>query len=253
LSSRTLTSAVVAIALLAVPAGAKAADRNHDGLSDTWEKRHHLSLKVNQSSRDQDHDGLNNRGERAEHTNPRKADSDRDGLKDGDEVRSGNSPRDRDSDDDGVRDGDENAGTVDSFDSSSGVLKIKLMDGTIVSGKVTDATRLRCREADENEIEDETTSHQRRGGRAKAASNGEPGGGSDASGRDESKAHDESDDAPDTGEDRGDDEAGANDRRRGRAQGNCAATELKAGAPVREAELDMTSAGAIFDKVELLK
>ena len=133
---RTLIPTAIATALLALPAGAMAADRNHDGLSDSWEARHHLSLKVNQSSRDQDHDGLNNRGERAEHTNPRKADSDRDGLKDGAEVKSGNNPRDRDSDDDGVGDRDEQAGSIVSF--HDGVLEIALASGGTVSGQVTE-------------------------------------------------------------------------------------------------------------------
>ena len=84
--SRTATTFIAVLALAAIPASAGASqnrDRNHDGLPDSWENRHHLSLHSNQSGRDQDHDGLSNRQEFKRGTNPRKADSDRDGLKDG--------------------------------------------------------------------------------------------------------------------------------------------------------------------------
>ena len=88
-------NALIALAALLVlglvaagPASAK--DRNHDKIPDRWEKRHNLSLKVNQAKRDQDRDQLNNRGE----------------------FKSGSDPRDDDTDDDGVEDGDENAGVI---------------------------------------------------------------------------------------------------------------------------------------------
>ena len=85
MSPRTTIPLLAATALLSLPAVASAsADRNHDGLPDGWETRHHLSLKVNQSNRDADHDGLTNKGERRHGTDPRKADTDRDGMKDGD-------------------------------------------------------------------------------------------------------------------------------------------------------------------------
>ena len=84
-----LLAALGALALLALPSVAAAKDRNHDRIPDRWEKRHHLSLKVKQTTRDQDRDHLRNRAE----------------------FLSGNDPRDRDSDDDGVMDDDENAGT----------------------------------------------------------------------------------------------------------------------------------------------
>src|SRR3954454_23711326 len=152
---RTTFPLLAATALLALPAAASAsADRNHDGLPDGWETRHHLSLKVNQSGRDTDHDGLTNRGEMRHGTNPRKSDTDRDGMNDGDEVRTGNNPRRRDSDGDGTRDGAEHAGMIASF--SDGILTIKLMDGSTVKGHVDDSTRVRCRNVDENKIESET-------------------------------------------------------------------------------------------------
>jgi hypothetical protein len=117
---RLLAPLLALAALLALPAGALARDSNHDGLPDRWEKRHHLSLHVNQSGRDQDHDGLRNRAE----------------------YRAGTNPRDRDSDDDGVRDGDENAGTVKSFDGTT--LVISLLRGGTASGTVDASTELRC-------------------------------------------------------------------------------------------------------------
>src|SRR3954447_1337419 len=81
--------ALGALALLALPGLAAAKDRNHDRIPDRWEKRHHLSLKVNQARHDQDRDQLRNLAE----------------------FRAGDNPRDRDTDDDGVMDGEENAGT----------------------------------------------------------------------------------------------------------------------------------------------
>jgi hypothetical protein len=112
----------LAMLLLALPgtAAAKSRDRNHDRISDRWEKKHHLSLKVNQARRDQDHDGLKNRGE----------------------FRAQTDPRDDDSDDDGVEDGDEHAGRVTSFDGTT--LTITLFAGGTVTGQVTPATEVEC-------------------------------------------------------------------------------------------------------------
>jgi hypothetical protein len=87
----TTFGAVLLLALLALPGSALArghhskranADRNHDGIADKWERRNHLSLRVNQAKRDQDKDGLNNLGEFRSHTSPRDADTDNDGVND---------------------------------------------------------------------------------------------------------------------------------------------------------------------------
>src|SRR3954451_19257426 len=120
--SKTLAGGVVCTLLLAGSAEAKTTDRNHDGLPDRWERTHHLSLRLNQAKRDQDHDGLNNRGE----------------------YRAGFNPHDRDSDDDGIADGRENAGSITSF--ANGVLTVTLAKGGTLTAKVTDATRIECRQ-----------------------------------------------------------------------------------------------------------
>jgi hypothetical protein len=117
-----LLVALGAVAMLALPGIAAAKDRNHDRIPDRWEKRHHLSLKVNQAARDQDRDALDNRGE----------------------FQAGDNPRNRDTDDDGVMDGEENAGTIASYDTETGKLTITLFGGDTVSGVVTDETRIKC-------------------------------------------------------------------------------------------------------------
>ena len=268
---RTTFPLLAATALLSLPAAASAsADRNHDGLPDGWETRHHLSLKVNQSSKDTDHDGLTNKGELRHGTDPRKADTDRDGMKDGAEVRTGNNPRRRDSDGDGVKDSAEHAGTVASF--SGGILTIKLTDGSTVKGRVDDSTSVSCRNVDENEIENETTgNHNRRGAAARAARNGESGGGAtttdpapatdpastvvSGSGRDPSKPHNEAENETENehgaeNENESENETGSHQRR---GRGNCASSELKPGTAVHEAEMHMSSAGAMFDSVDVLR
>src|SRR3954454_15077164 len=114
--------ALGALALLAMPGLAAAKDRNHDRIPDRWEKRHHLSLQVNQARHDQDRDHLRNRAE----------------------FLAGDNPRDRDSDDDGVVDGNEQAGTITAFDAAPGKLTISLFNGDSVSGLVTESTRIKC-------------------------------------------------------------------------------------------------------------
>jgi hypothetical protein len=117
------------IALLAVPSGAAAKDRNHDRIPDRWEKAHHLSLQVNQAHRDQDRDQLDNR----------------------DEFLAGDNPRDADTDNDGTEDGNENAGRVASFDAASGRLVINLFGGDTLSGQVNSQTEIKCDDQNENE------------------------------------------------------------------------------------------------------
>jgi hypothetical protein len=81
-----LALALGAVALLVMAGPAVAKDRNHDHIPDRWEKRHRLSLNVNQARRDQDGDHLRNLAEFRAGDNPRKADSDGDGIPDGVEA-----------------------------------------------------------------------------------------------------------------------------------------------------------------------
>lgn len=83
-----LVAGVLAALLLAVPGfSAGPRDANGDKLPDRWEKKHDLSLKVDQARKDQDRDGLRNMGEYKQGSDPRDADTDGDGDVDGDDER----------------------------------------------------------------------------------------------------------------------------------------------------------------------
>jgi len=226
-----LALALGAFVLLAIPGPASAKDRNGDRIPDRWEKRHELSLEVNQSRLDQDRDGLRNRAEFL-------ADVD---------------PRDRDSDDDGVSDGDEQAGTIASFDPETGRLVIDLFGTDTVAGFVTGSTEIKC--------EDDGSSTS-----ASASSSGPGHDGEDESGDDSggdnsgpgSGDDDESDDNSGPGENSGPgsqgpgrhhgDDDGDDDRGGDR---ECSTAELVPGAVVEEAELKLEDGRATFREVEL--
>jgi hypothetical protein len=121
------------------------------------------------------------------------------------------------------------AGTIASF--TNGTLTITLNDGSTVSGKVTDASEIECRSAI-----------------AGAASDGHG-------------------DQRDQGDDRGDDgqsNSGPDDDQQGDFSGHddgdddaqdeaehCTSAALVTGAVVREAQLRVSSAGTVWEKVEL--
>jgi hypothetical protein len=216
-----LVAALGALAMLALPSVAAAKDRNHDRIPDRWEKRHHLSLKVKQTTRDQDRDRLGNRAE----------------------FLAGDNPRDRDSDDDGVMDGEENAGTIESFDAASGRLTIALFGGDTVSGLVTEQTKIKC--------EDEHS--------ASASDSGESEPGEDLGEHGEEPGedhHEEGEEEP--GEDHHGDNSGPGSENSGPgnhgdegAGANCTTADLIVGAVVEEAELELEHSVATFDEVEL--
>jgi hypothetical protein len=230
-----LLAALGALALLALPSVAAAKDHNRDRIPDRWEKRHRLSLKVNQAARDQDRDHLSNRGE----------------------FQAGDNPRDRDSDDDGVVDGDENAGTIASFDAATGKLTITLYGGETVSGIVNDDTEIRCgHDCHGHEAGDDSSASASRHGEDEdnsGPSSGEdhpmpptPEGDDDVGddnpghgvpGDDNGPNHDVNDDGP---RHQGDDNAA-----------NCTAAALVVGAVVDEAELKLRNGVATFTEVEL--
>ena len=126
-----MVAALGAIAILALPAVAAAKDRNHDRIPDRWEKRHNLSLKVNQAGRDQDHEGLNDLEEFENGTNPRAADTDNDDLTDSEEVEAGDDPNDADTDNDGVEDGNESGETVASDDGEENTEEVDSEDAEV--------------------------------------------------------------------------------------------------------------------------
>jgi hypothetical protein len=180
------------LALLAIPATAGAKDRNHNGMPDRWEHRHHVHM----AKGDPDRDGVRNLGEFHNGTNPRDADSDNDGVEDGDD----------DANHDGIDDQDEQSGVIESFDGTT--LTVKLVNGDSLKGTVTDGTEIECEHV-------AATRHE--GG---DDDNSGPGSGDDDQGEDED-------------------------------QDDCGAEALTAGTIVREAELRLTSGGAVFREIEL--
>jgi hypothetical protein len=122
---------------------------------------------------------------------------------------------------------EETAGTVASF--SAGTLTITLRDGSTVSGKVDASTQIECRST-------MTT----------ASSHGDQG---DDDDRFDDRGHDgQSNSGPGNGQ------QGDNDGRDDDAQDeaeNCTTAALVPGAVVREAELSVNGAGAVWEKVEL--
>lgn len=229
--------AAAALAMLALPGIAAAKDGNHDRIPDRWEKRHHLSLNVNQAGRDQDRDHLRNRAE----------------------FLADDNPRDRDSDDDGVMDGDENAGTIASFDATTGKLTITLFGGEAISGLVTDRTRIKC----EDEHSPDVTTRARHGeeepGDDRGGHGEEPG--DDHGGHGEEVGDDHGDHGEEVNDDHGDgDNSGPGSSHSGREPSghddsgtgaNCTTSDLIVGATVEEAELELEHGTATFDEVEL--
>jgi hypothetical protein len=223
--------AAAALAMLALPGIAAAKDGNHDRIPDRWEARHHLSLHVNQAGRDQDHDRA--------------------------EFFADDNPRDRDSDDDGVIDGDENAGTIASFDATSGKLTITLFGGDTISGLVTDQTRIKC----EDEHSPDVSTRARHGEEEPGDDRGGHGeeAGDDNGGHGEEPGDDHGDHGEEPGDDNGDNSGpGSSNSGRGPSGhddngtgANCAMSDLIVGATVEEAELELEHGTASFDEVEL--
>jgi hypothetical protein len=227
----SLAAALVA-GLMLLPAGASArskhkhkhkscptsarVDRNHDRIPDRWECRHNLSLKVKQTKLDPDRDGLNNQGE----------------------FQAGDDPHKADSDNDGVKDGNEHAGTIQSFvadpgSPNTGTLTVALDGGGTVSGKVTADTECKVKPATPT---------------ATASSEGEKGDNHGDNGNPTpNNSSDEHGDANQNDANENQNEADENQNE----DHGCTAADLSQGRVVREAELKLTSAGAIFKEIKL--
>ena len=217
---KRLVGTAVALAALALPAAASAADRDNDRMRDSWEKRYGLSTKKNDARRDRDRDHLRNI----------------------DEYRSGTNPRRRDSDGDGRRDDHEGAGTIKSFDAATGVLVIdQFASDQDLTGKVDSSTKIEC--------EDE--------GRTTAPGTGDTRG--DGTPEDSKLARDDGDDdrsGSNSGPGSGDDDHGDDGRRDDDDDDEriCTTDELDAGRTVKEAELHTGDDGPhdVFDEIELV-
>ena len=207
--------AALALSLAAMAAIGIAKDRNDDGIPDRWEKRHHLSLKVDQARRDQDSDALRNRGE----------------------YEAGMDPRDEDTDSDGIEDGDEGAGTITAWDPATGELTVSMFGGDSVSGTVTDDTEIECRNDDGTEPDEEGVEEALRP--AGPPPEDAPAGAEESEGAGP---------PPDgSGPRGGPDNAGEND-----CDGSqCSADDLAVDGIVNEASLRVTSDGLVFEEIEL--
>jgi hypothetical protein len=105
-------------------------DSDADGMADSWETSHGLTVGVNDAALDPDTDGSTNLQEFLRDTDPQDSDTDNDGLLDGVETKTGTwvsltntgtDPKNPDTDGDGLRDNVEtNSGTfVDANDSGT--------------------------------------------------------------------------------------------------------------------------------------
>jgi hypothetical protein len=237
-----LALALGALALLAMPSLAAAKDRNHDRIPDRWEKRHKLSLKVNQARKDQDRDQLRNRAE----------------------FLAGTDPRDVDSDDDGTDDGDEQAGTIASFDAETGRLAIDLFGDDTIAGFVTDSTEIKCEDdgsaasaSSEGSDEGEGEGEEEPGDDNSGEGEEEPD--EDSSGPDDEGEEESEDDSSGPSEDSGpgsedsghEGEHSDDDGEHGDDDRLCTTAELVPGAVVEEAELKLSDGRAVFEEVEL--
>ncbi|HXD55736.1 MAG TPA: hypothetical protein VN618_13340 [Solirubrobacteraceae bacterium] len=129
----------------------------------------------------------------------------------------------------------EAAGTIASFE--GGVLKITMADGTTVSGKVTEKTEIQCACPDHegaggDDGEDSGVGGEDSHGGFSSSGDGFSGGGD---------VHGSSEDGSTPSGTTGTEETPP----------SCGPSSLVAGAKVKEAELSVSSAGAVWEKVEL--
>lgn len=133
--------------------------------------------------------------------------------------------------------GAEGAGKIASF--TEGVLTITLNDGSSVSGKVTSNTEIKCEKADTGPASTEGEKESEDGARTSEDSNGEG---------------DSNSEGDDKGGDEGDGSGSGDDGQvEGAAEPPCDSSALTPGTVVREAELRVTSTGAEFESIVLVR
>ena len=135
------------------------------------------------------------------------------------------------------------AGTVTSFDATSGKLTIALTDGESVAGLVTSGTRISC-----EGIDDRLTRRDHGGGDNSGPGNGDDNGGQfepgdDNGGRGEPEPGDDNGGQNEPGDDNGG-EAPA-------GEASCTTASLTPGAVVGDAELRLEGGMAVFEEIEL--
>jgi hypothetical protein len=143
------------------------------------------------------------------------------------------------------------AGTVTSF--TAGVLTIKLSDGTSVTGKVTTATELKCEPAAAAPIAQ--TADQSSSGGDSGSAQTPAGDGHGGPGSSDSQSTSGVTPAVEPADENGQDIGEAEDQQNPPANGGevCDITSLTPGAVIRQAELSVTSAGAAFVEVEIIR
>lgn len=137
----------------------------------------------------------------------------------------------------------ETAGTIASFE--GGVLKITLSDGTTVSGKVTEKTEIECGcPGHEGSGGDSSSGDDGEGGEGGEGSDGHGWSGSSSSGGFGGRGDDFSGDG---GHSSTPSPSGGSTEE----APSCGTASLVPGAKVQEAELSVSSAGAVWEKVDL--
>jgi endo-1,4-beta-xylanase len=144
------------------------------------------------------------------------------------------------------------AGTVTSFD--NGVLTITLNDGSTVSGAVTNDTELECTAPSSSTQGDEGNDNGDNGQNSGDDNSGDDNGGQNSGDDNGSGGGDNPTASGDDGDNgsaqSGDDDGGNDDQGDGGQM--CSTSSLTPGASVAEANLEVTSAGAVWQKVELI-
>jgi len=136
----------------------------------------------------------------------------------------------------------DNAGTVTSFDNTTGKLVITLTDGSTVSGVVNSNTELKC----------ESASTQASGASGAMQSDLSRDGGPDQnSGSTQSSSGDQSSNSSQGDQNDQGDQGDQNDQG-DNGQANCTTANLTPGTVVHEAELSVSSAGSIWRQVDLV-